>query len=72
MTSHLSPIWLAPTRGRDRRRRTHFLAEYWTFRQRILRYLHEQCGFTIFALEFGISEAITLAPWLDGQGSVDD
>src|SRR5215475_14452070 len=47
----------------------HFLREFWLIRQRVLRFLHERCGFTVFALEFGFAEGFALASWVMGSGS---
>lgn len=35
----------------------HFVEEFSRARQRVLRFLAERCGFTVFAMEFGFSEA---------------
>ncbi|MER0484441.1 erythromycin esterase family protein [Streptomyces sp. Edi2] len=47
----------------------HFVEEFSHARQRVLRYLAERCGFTIFAMEFGFGEAFPLDRWLQGEGN---
>lgn len=46
----------------------HFVEEFSRARQRVVRFLAERCGFTVFALEFGFSEAFRLDRWLQGEG----
>ncbi|MGY2060563.1 hypothetical protein ACW9HQ_37350, partial [Nocardia gipuzkoensis] len=46
----------------------HFVAEFGEARRRLLRYLVEQCGFTVLAFEFGFAEAYALDAWLRGNG----
>ncbi|MFE7357381.1 erythromycin esterase family protein [Streptomyces sp. NPDC057543] len=50
----------------------HFVEEFSRARQRVLRFLAERCGFTVFAMEFGFSEAFPLARWLLGDGDDGD
>ncbi len=50
----------------------HFVEEFSCARQRVLRYLAERCGFTVFAFEFGFSEAFPLDRWLQGDGEDGD
>lgn len=50
----------------------HFIREFWLVRQRLLRFLVERCGFTVFALEFGLAEGFALDPWLQGAGRDED
>lgn len=44
----------------------HFVEEFSRARQRVLRFLAERCGFNVFAMEFGFSEAFPLDRWLQG------
>ncbi|MEW2359010.1 erythromycin esterase family protein [Spirillospora sp. NPDC029432] len=46
----------------------HFVREFTTARQRIVRFLAERCGFTVLAFEFGFAEGRALARWLAGTG----
>ncbi|WP_369354750.1 erythromycin esterase family protein [Streptomyces sp. cg2] len=50
----------------------HFVEEFSRARQRVLRFLAERCGFTVFAMEFGFSEAFPLDRWLQGEGDDGD
>ncbi|MFI5522247.1 erythromycin esterase family protein [Streptomyces platensis] len=50
----------------------HFVEEFSRARQRVLRFLAERCGFTVFAMEFGFSEAFPLDRWLRGEGDDGD
>ncbi|MFI0716394.1 erythromycin esterase family protein [Streptomyces inhibens] len=50
----------------------HFVEEFSRARQRVLRFLAERCGFTVFAMEFGFSEAFPLDRWLQGDGDDGD
>ncbi|OEU87409.1 erythromycin esterase [Streptomyces abyssalis] len=50
----------------------HFVEEFSLARRRLLRFLAERCGFTVFAFEFGFSEAFALDPWLRGEGDDGD
>ncbi|GLX01732.1 hypothetical protein Misp02_58180 [Microtetraspora sp. NBRC 16547] len=50
----------------------HFVEEFSRARQRVLRFLAERCGFTVFAMEFGFSEAFPLDQWLQGEGEDGD
>ncbi|SCK17966.1 erythromycin esterase family protein [Streptomyces sp. WMMB 322] len=50
----------------------HFVEEFFRARQRVLRFLAERCGFTVFAFEFGFSEAFSLDRWLQGEGDDAD
>jgi erythromycin esterase len=45
----------------------HFVAEFATVRQRVLRFLAERCGFRVFAFEFSFAGADVLDRWLAGQ-----
>ncbi|ADD42388.1 erythromycin esterase family protein [Stackebrandtia nassauensis] len=49
---------------------SHFIAEFAALRQRVLRFLVERCGFTIFGFEYGFSEGFAVADWV--RGDVDD
>jgi len=49
----------------------HFIEEFWTLRQRLFRYFHEQCGFNVFAMEFGFAEGIVLSKWISGESDDD-
>jgi len=44
----------------------HFVEEFSAVRRRVLRYLAERCGFTVFAFEFGFAAAPALDRWLNG------
>ncbi|MEV0195222.1 erythromycin esterase family protein [Nonomuraea sp. NPDC050691] len=50
----------------------HFIHEFSLARQRILRFLAERCGFTLFAHESGFSEGLALDPWVQGAGDETD
>ncbi|MFJ9855037.1 erythromycin esterase family protein [Streptomyces sp. NPDC101150] len=50
----------------------HFVEEFSRARQRVLRFLAERCGFTVFAMEFGFREAFPLDRWLQGEGGDGD
>ncbi len=50
----------------------HFVREFTLARARLLRYLLEECGFTILAFEMGASEAAALTRWLAGEGDDAD
>ncbi|WP_411143401.1 erythromycin esterase family protein [Streptomyces sp. x-80] len=50
----------------------HFVEEFSRARRRVLRFLAERCGFTVFAMEFGFSEAFPLDRWLRGEGDDGD
>lgn len=45
----------------------HFVEEFSTVRQRVLRFLAERCGFSVFAFEFGFAGAGVLDRWLAEQ-----
>ncbi|WP_198543030.1 erythromycin esterase family protein [Pseudofrankia sp. BMG5.36] len=45
----------------------HFVEEFSTIRQRVLRFLAERCGFSVFAFEFSFAGAGVLDRWLAGQ-----
>lgn len=51
---------------------SHFIREFSLARHRILRFLVERCGFTVYALEFGFSEGFPLDTWVGGAGQDDD
>jgi len=42
----------------------HFIKEFWSVRQRLIRFLHEQLGFNIIAAEFDLREAEIIESWL--------
>lgn len=42
----------------------HFIEEFWSVRQRLVRFLHERLGFDIVAAEFDLAEGEDLARWL--------
>lgn len=44
----------------------HFVREYYQWRLRLLRFLAERCGFTVFALESGFSEGLAVDEWVRG------
>ena len=44
----------------------HFVEEFAAARECVLRFLAEQCGFTVFALEFSFVGASTLDRWVHG------
>src|SRR5690606_29999428 len=46
----------------------HFVREYWELRQRLFRFLHEECGFNLFVMEFGFAEGFQLEKWIQGEG----
>lgn len=46
----------------------HFIREYWELRQRVFQFLHEECGFDFFVMEFGFVEGFKLAEWINGAG----
>ncbi len=50
----------------------HFVEEFSLARQRAMRFLAEHFGFSVFAFEFGFSEAFTLDSWLQGDGDEAD
>lgn len=45
----------------------HFVQEFSHVRQRVLRYLAERCGFTVFAFEYSFVAADPLNDWLHGR-----
>jgi erythromycin esterase len=45
----------------------HFVQEFSQVRQRVLRFLAERCGFTVFALEYSFAAADDLDAWLHGR-----
>jgi erythromycin esterase len=47
----------------------HFVEEYNQVRRRLTRFLTDRCGFSIFAFEFGFSEAFSVDPWVQGGGT---
>ncbi|WP_369201240.1 erythromycin esterase family protein [Streptomyces sp. PU-14G] len=51
---------------------SHFIDEFAHLRQRILRFLVEQCGFTVLAFEYGFSEGFPLDAWARGEGDDED
>ncbi|BCJ38057.1 erythromycin esterase [Actinocatenispora thailandica] len=50
----------------------HFIREFATLRERLLRYLVEECGFTALAFEYGFSEGFGLDAWARGDGADGD
>lgn len=50
----------------------HFVREFTHARERCLRFLSEECGFTVLAFEFGFGEAFAFDRWLRGEGSTKD
>ena len=50
----------------------HFISEFALLRHRILRFLVEQCGFTVLSFESGFSEGFALDEWLQGTRPDDD
>jgi erythromycin esterase len=44
----------------------HMVREYYLWRHRMLRFLAERCGFTVFAMESGFSEGLTVDGWVQG------
>ncbi|MCX3058234.1 erythromycin esterase family protein [Streptomyces beihaiensis] len=51
---------------------SHFINEFASMRERILRFLTESCGFTVMAFEYGFSEGFTLDAWAQGEGTDGD
>ncbi|MFC7328025.1 erythromycin esterase family protein [Marinactinospora rubrisoli] len=47
---------------------SHFIEEFALLRHRVLRFLVERCGFTLFAAEYGFSEGFRLDEWARGAG----
>ncbi|MET9148066.1 erythromycin esterase family protein [Streptomyces sp. NPDC058319] len=45
----------------------HFVQEFSQVRQRVLRFLAERCGFTVFAFEYSFAAADDLDAWLHGD-----
>lgn len=45
----------------------HFVREFTQVRQRVLRFLAERCGFTVFAFEYSFAAADDLDHWLHGR-----
>ena len=51
----------------------HLISEFSLLRHRILRFLAERCGFTVYCVESGFAEGWTVQRWLDGgPGEVAD
>jgi len=46
----------------------HFIREYWEFRQHLFQFLHEECGFNFFTMEFGFVEGFKLNEWINDAG----
>jgi erythromycin esterase len=44
----------------------HFVREFYSLRHRMLRFLVERCGFTVFAMESGFSEGLEVDSWIRG------
>ncbi|GAA3454112.1 erythromycin esterase family protein [Dactylosporangium matsuzakiense] len=50
----------------------HMVREFYRFRHRLLRFLAERCGFTVFAMESGFSEGLAVDAWTrGGDGDLD-
>src|SRR4051812_33865703 len=51
----------------------HRVPEFYQARHRMMRFLVERCGFTVYALEAPFTEAHALDAWVaGGDGQVDD
>jgi erythromycin esterase len=51
----------------------HYVREFYLWRQRLLRFLAERCGFTVFAMESGFSEGLAVDDWVSGgDGDVQE
>jgi erythromycin esterase len=51
----------------------HHVREYYLWRHRLLRFLAERCGFTVFAMESGFSEGLAVDDWVrGGPGDLDE
>ncbi len=46
----------------------HFVPEFWELRQQLFEYLHKECRFNFFAMEFGFAEGFILEKWIKGAG----
>ncbi|MBE1488394.1 erythromycin esterase family protein [Plantactinospora soyae] len=44
----------------------HLVREFYQWRHRLLRFLVERCGFTVFAMESGFSEGLAVDAWVRG------
>jgi len=44
----------------------HHVREFSLWRHRVLRFLAERCGFTVFAMESGFSEGLAVDAWVQG------
>jgi erythromycin esterase len=44
----------------------HRVREFYQWRHRLLRFLAERCGFTVFAMESGFSEGLAVDAWVRG------
>lgn len=52
---------------------SHHVREFYQVRHRMLRFLVERCGFTVFAVEAPFTEGVPLDDWLrGGPGEVED
>lgn len=51
---------------------SHYIREFALLRHRVLRFLVERCGFTVYAFESGFSEGFAVDAWMRGEGSPDD
>jgi erythromycin esterase len=49
----------------------HFIREFSLMRHRLLRFLVERCGRSIYAFEFGFSEGFGVDAWVRGEGHDD-
>jgi len=51
----------------------HHVREFYQWRHRLLRFLAERCGFTVFAMESGFSEGLAVDDWVrGGPGDLDE
>lgn len=51
---------------------SHHVREFYQVRHRMLRFLVERCGFTVFAVEAPFTGSARLDDWLQGAGAVED
>ena len=49
----------------------HFVRQFWGLRQYLFEYLHEKCGFSFFAMEFGFAEGYRLEKWIKSEGDIN-
>ena len=51
----------------------HYVREFYLLRHRLLRFLVERCGFTVYAPEAPFTQAQTIDAWIQGgQGTVQE